>query len=72
MRDIKYWSQLDDLILAEVNVKVLSRYLCMTEKGNLYLNWDGVSYKFDLGGKDVTTPRLLEETPAIIEGFYEK
>lgn len=56
--EFKYYKQMDDLVLDEVNVKSIKRYIGETEKGALYLVYsDRVnalgrekSYRWEVGG----------------------
>ena len=60
--DITTAMQLDDLILAEVNVKILERVIARTEKGIFALLYDRKEYSMTLDGKRFESPKLLEET----------
>lgn len=70
MRDASYWAQLDETIREETNVKQVRQYLSSTEKGDLFLVWDG-EYRFMIGDEDVTTDALLKSIPKIKEAMYK-
>jgi len=70
MKDLNYYGQLDELVRQETNVEVISRPVAKTEKGDLCLVWDGSKYYFELGGKDVSTPQLMETAVKILERSY--
>jgi hypothetical protein len=72
MKDLAYYAALDDLILAETNVKTVERPIMDTERGKLTLVYDG-EYRFMLDEEDVTTPRLLAEVaPGILEKSFNR
>lgn len=58
MNDLK---ELDNLILAEVNVKMIIRKLFTTEIGDLVLQYDGNDYSLFLGGQPLHNPNLLNK-----------
>lgn len=71
----KYYASLLDCLLDEVNIKrieIQTVFIC--DDQNLSLIYDG-DFKFMLGGKDVTTDRLLTLVPQIVDRVidsYEK
>lgn len=68
---LEHYGQLDELVRQEVNVKVIERKVASSNQGDLLLVWDGTSYSFILDGKDVTTPRLLDEVaPKVLEKSF--
>lgn len=70
MEKLKIYREFDLQILDEVNVKDIRRPICTTEEGDLVLVFDG-DYRFELGGADCTTDRLLDElAPQLLEKVY--
>jgi hypothetical protein len=71
MLEIEHYKQLDNLILDETNVKVISRRVLESDKGTIYLQYDGKDYSFVLNEEDVTTPKLLEILPGLLEQLFK-
>lgn len=70
--DIKQCVILDRVLMDELNVKEIVRNVLDSDKGRLTLHFDGEHYHFMLAGEDVTSPRLLDEVPAIINSIWER
>jgi len=66
---LKY-KQLDQLVLDEVNVKELHHRIMDTDKGEMLLVFDG-EYRYTLGGKEVSTPRLTSLMPKLLKEIYK-
>lgn len=58
--DIKQRKQLDDIVLDEVNVKQLVRYICTTDLGEVNLIYDGDDYFITLNDQKKYAPKLVE------------
>jgi len=54
--------QLDNLILAESNVKLLVRHIAKTEKGDLAIVFDSNEYYLTLDSVKIDAPRTLTAT----------
>lgn len=63
--------QLDNVVLRRTNVKEYVRGLFETEDGNLDLHCDGKRYFFMQGGKDITTPELIEAIPELLSAWFK-
>lgn len=64
---IEDYKQLDNLVLSETNVKKINRPIAQTELGILELVYDGTEYKFLIGDMDVTTEKLYNNIPSLLE-----
>ncbi len=62
--------QLDQLLLAETNIKTYARRLMQTDQGELCLVFDGIDYAFTLSGNDVTTEKLYAIVPGLLDSVY--
>lgn len=60
---LEHRKQLDDLLIAELNVKNIARRICTTEKGDIVLNYDGDTREYDV---------LLNKEKLPRKALYEK
>ncbi|HEU5187935.1 MAG TPA: hypothetical protein VFT87_05550 [Candidatus Saccharimonadales bacterium] len=66
--DLRYWAQLLDNVLEEVNAKEFKIHLSQYD---LDLIFDGLVFRYEGEGKDVTTKKLLDITPSILEKVWK-
>ncbi len=70
---LQKYAQLDDMVLAEVNIKKIERRVAQTEKGELCLIYDGEQYFFELAGDGVEMTEGLEEIATeVLKGQYKQ
>lgn len=62
----KEQQDLDLVFLEELDVEEIKRFVIATDRGNLYLHWDGVRYYFIMNDRDYTSKSLLDLVPKFL------
>ncbi len=70
MNKLEKQKQLDDIICNETNVKIIKRFICTTEKGEIYVAYKRAAreYVIMLNKKEIKAHQLLKAT---LKQLYE-